>query len=103
MVKYRRVVALSPRFRRHVPPTILVVPLSTTAPTPVEPCHYELMDRYESLSAKSIWVKGNMLSHVSLGRLYPIFSRGRIITVSLSLHDLVGTRSAVSHALGLHY
>jgi uncharacterized protein YifN (PemK superfamily) len=104
MTKHRRVVVLSPRFRRHVPSTIVVVPLSTTAPRLLEPFHYQLLDSYSFLSAAvPIWVKGNMLAHVSLARLFPVYRQHRIANAALTARDLQGVRTVVALALGLNH
>jgi uncharacterized protein YifN (PemK superfamily) len=103
MTKHRRVVVLSPRFRRHLPSTIVVVPLSTSAPRFIEPFHYQLLDSYSFLSASApIWVKANMLAHVSLARLFPVYRHRQIANAALTARDLQGVRAMVSLALGLN-
>ena len=100
MVKRRRVVLLSERFRHDPPSTLLVVPLSTTPPTDVEPYHYQLTGIYDFLALGS-WVKGNMVTNVALARLYPIFKHGRPLKARLTDADLQEVRRAVARALGL--
>jgi uncharacterized protein YifN (PemK superfamily) len=101
MVKRRRVVLLSQRFRHDPPSTLLVVPLSATPPNPIEPYHYKLAERYAFLTAPESWVKGNMIAHVALTRLYPIFSRGQPINARLTDADFQAVRRVIARALGL--
>jgi uncharacterized protein YifN (PemK superfamily) len=103
MVKVRRVVALSPRLRRHLPSTVLVVPLSATPPSPVEPYHYKLVGSYPFLTASESWAKGDMIAHVALTRLFPVFKRGVIAGAALTPADLRGVLQAVAQALGIRH
>jgi uncharacterized protein YifN (PemK superfamily) len=103
MIKTRRVVALSPRFRRHVPSTILVVPLSASPPSPVEPYHYKLVGSYPFLTAPESWAKGNMLGHVALSRLFQVYRHGKVANAALAPHDLQGIIRAVAQVLGIRH
>lgn len=103
MVKVRRVVALSPRFRRHVPSTILVVPLSASPPSPIEPYHYKLVGSYPFLTAPESWAKGNMVAHVALTRLFQVYRHGKVANAALAPHDLQGIVQAVAQALGIRH
>jgi uncharacterized protein YifN (PemK superfamily) len=102
MVKRRRVIVLSTKKARRTPRTLLVVPLSTHTPEPVEAFHYLLVARYPFFySASEIWVKGDMLAHVALTRLDPILDRGKVVRAALALDDLIGARRAILHALSM--
>ncbi|MEA2687439.1 MAG: mRNA interferase MazF [Candidatus Eremiobacteraeota bacterium] len=102
MTKKRRVVVLSPRNRSRVQDTIVVVPLSTQPPAICEPYHYQLVAQYPFLhNTKKIWVKGNMVRHVSVKRLSP-FYRANIATARcLTAQDLVGARRAAAASIGV--
>jgi uncharacterized protein YifN (PemK superfamily) len=69
MVKCRPVVVLSPR--RYNAQTALVVPLSTSEPEEVLPFHHRMDPRSmpRKFRGEPNWVKGNMVTHVSLHRL----------------------------------
>ena len=75
MVKKRPVVVVSPRPRRRTQ-IVTVVPLSTTAPNPVLPCHH--MMNPDSLPARyrnhDNWAKCDMVCAVSLARLDRVFA-----------------------------
>jgi mRNA interferase MazF len=70
MVKRRPVVIVSPR-RRRGPEIYTVVPLSTTAPSPVEPFHHQMdPDSLPGpLAGRITWAKCDMLYTLSLRRL----------------------------------
>jgi len=70
MIKRRPVVVISPRPRRSNQ-LCTIVPLSTTAPNPVEPFHHRMDPRslLERLAGKETWAKCDMLATVSLERL----------------------------------
>lgn len=70
MTKKRPVIILSPRTRRGSYCT--VVPLSTTAPLPVQLWNMRLrVNLPNPYSAPEVWVKGDMLYTVSFQRLSP--------------------------------
>jgi len=102
MVKRRRVIILSTKKAHRKPKTLLVVPLSTHKPEPIETFHYLLTVRYPFFyAAPAVWVKADMLAHVALSRLDPILDRGRVVRARLTPEDLQGTRKAVLHALSM--
>lgn len=70
MVKRRPVVVVSPRPRRNTQ-LCIVVPLSTTSPSPVESHHHCLAPASlpGSLATRQTWAKCDMLVTVSLDRL----------------------------------
>jgi uncharacterized protein YifN (PemK superfamily) len=102
MVKTRRVVVVSPKrmFRLPSDATVLVVPLSTAEPEPLELWHHHIVDgRYRGVG--SCWAKGDLIAHVSLLRLdRMLHARARIIPV-VSEIDLDGIRRAAAAAIGL--
>ena len=71
MVKKRPVVVISPRRRRSSAQLYTVVPLSTTAPNPVESFHHRMSPKSlpVSLRSQDAWAKCDMLYTVSLNRL----------------------------------
>ena len=71
MVKKRPVVVISPRRRRSTVQLCTVVPLSTTAPDPVERFHHRMNPKSLPVSFRSqdAWAKCDMLYTVSLNRL----------------------------------
>jgi mRNA interferase MazF len=109
MVKRRPVVVLSPKMRGREA-LCTVVPLSTTAPDPVQPYHAQidisplLPDRWAS---QGVWIKGDMLYTVSLRRLdflrFGKDANGRRIYYlkSLSSENLSIIRRCVLRGLGL--
>lgn len=75
MTKKRPVIVLSPRMRRGNYCT--VVPLSTTAPVPVQAWNMRLRVNLPSpYTEPEVWVKGDMLYTISFERLYP-FKAGK--------------------------
>ncbi|MBR1604653.1 MAG: type II toxin-antitoxin system PemK/MazF family toxin [Alphaproteobacteria bacterium] len=71
MVKVRPVIVISPRFRSR-PRLCTVVPLSTTAPDPVESFHMTIsFPRLlpEPFNAPFHWIKADMINTVSMDRL----------------------------------
>lgn len=110
MVKRRPVVIVSPRLRNRTS-LVTVVPLSTTAPSPVEFHHCAI-----SLAAPlpkpfdnpQMWAKCDMMATVSLARL-DRFRAGRVtggygrhfVTGIVTKADLIQIRKGMLHALGL--
>jgi uncharacterized protein YifN (PemK superfamily) len=102
MVKRRRVIVLSTKKAHRKPRTLLVAPLSTHSPEPIEAFRYLLVARYPFFySASEVWVKGDMLAHAALSRLDPILDRGRVVRARLTSEDLIGARRAILHALSM--
>ncbi len=108
MIKRRPVVVISPRPRRSNP-LCTIVPLSTTAPNPVESFHHRMDPRSlpGKLSRKETWVKCDMLATVSLERLDRVMvgkePSGKRIYVAdpVTADDLMAIRRGVMMALGL--
>ena len=70
MIKTRPVVVISPR-RRSSPRICTIVPLSTTAPNPVEPFHHRMNPQSLPVSFRKqdSWAKCDMLYTMALDRL----------------------------------
>lgn len=109
MVKRRPVVIISPRLR-HRNDLVTVVPLSTTAPNPLEnyQCQIALaMPLPKPFNSVVMWAKCDMVATVCLARL-DRFRAGRgpggarkFVTGNLDAAQLRDVRIAVLHALGL--
>ena len=108
MIKRRPVVVISPRPRRSNR-LCTIVPLSTTAPNPVEPFHHR-MDPCSlpgKLARRETWAKCDMLATVSLERLDRVMvgkeSGGKRIYVAEQIlaEDLEAIRRGVMIALGI--
>ena len=100
MTKRRPVVVLSPLPSPHRQPhnlTVLVAPISTSRPEVAEAHHVCLLaGKYRFLKRHvDSWVKGDMISNVSLRRLFLLSSSAR-----LSPHHFLAVQRAVLHALG---
>ncbi len=108
MIKRRPVVVISPRHRRSNR-LCTIVPLSTTAPNPVELFHHRMDPRSlpGKLARKETWAKCDMLATVSLERLDRVMvgkePGGKRIYVadSVTPDDLEAIRRGVLIALGL--
>lgn len=102
MVKTRPVVIVSPRFRRRAN-LCTVVPLSTTAPDPVEPYHHPLSPgAYPPAAGRPMWAKCDMLATVALARLDRVnLGKRNYTTFTMPAEDMKGIRRGVLHALGL--
>lgn len=104
MVKVRPVVVISPR--RRSSQLVTVVPISSVAPSPVEPWHYLLPDGAYPPARGPVWVKADMVATVALARLdrvkmkEPGGSRSYQV-FRLSQGDLLAIGAAVKAALGL--
>jgi len=108
MIKRRPIVVISPRPRRSNQ-LCTIVPLSTTAPNPVEPFHHRMDPRSlpGKLARKETWAKCDMLATVSLERLDRVMVRkessGKRIYVAnpVTADDLEAIRRSMMMALGL--
>lgn len=108
MVKIRPVVVISPRRRRGAG-LCTVVPLSTTAPDPVEPFHHCLQPDSlpQRLRERVTWAKCDMLYTVSLERLDRCKDgrdqdgRRRYVAHSITPADWLAIRRCVVLALDL--
>lgn len=111
MVKTRPVVVISPRMQGR-PNLVSIVPLSTTAPAPIERHHYRvpihLMPKPLQSQASEVWAKCDMLYTFSLDRL-DRFKAGRergtgkrlYATGQLGLEQIIGLRICIAAALGI--
>lgn len=102
MVKSRPVVIVSPATLRR-PGLVSVVPLSTTAPNPVEPHHYKVVGNpVPGSGAVEIWAKCDMIATVSVTRLDRIkLDRGKYETGHMSMDQVRAIRRMVALSLGL--
>jgi uncharacterized protein YifN (PemK superfamily) len=102
MVKVRPVVIVSPRFRRRSD-LCTVVPLSTTAPDPVEPYHHFLSPgAYPPAGGKPAWVKCDMLATVALTRLDRVkVGPGKYTTFAMPDGDMLAIQRGILCAVGL--
>ena len=110
MTKRRPVVVISPR-RKHSPRLCTIVPLSTTAPRPVEKFHVQLKfepSLPEPYDRGDCWAKCDMIYQVSFERLslpcYGKLTNGDRMYYQLPVgaEKLQEIRQAVAFALGLH-
>ena len=102
MTKNRRVVVLSPRNRTRIQETLVIVPLSTQPPVQIGAHHYELRTQYPFLhKTAKVWVKGDMVRHVSVRRLRPFLKHNVATARFLSADDLGGARGAVAAGIGI--
>jgi uncharacterized protein YifN (PemK superfamily) len=104
MVKARPVVVISPR--RRTGKLATVVPLSSTAPDPVEPWHYCLPAGIYPPARAPMWAKCDMVATVALGRLDRIKTRDRAgnrtyQVFQIPASDLAAILAGVKAALGL--
>jgi len=107
MVKKRPVVVIS-KHRRRGAQIVTVVPLSTTAPNPVEDHHY-IIDASVlpgRLSHRQTWAKCDMVVSIALNRLDRIMVKGRggkrtYQTGRLASVDLTSIRQRVGRHIGL--
>src|ERR1700675_4404405 len=101
ITKVRHVVVMSPRHRRSSG-SCLVVPFSTVAPNPVEPYHYRIAaNSYSSVKKNTdVWAKGDLLSHVSFGRLDRVLDGGKYVSPTLNPSDFRSVQLAAWEALG---
>ena len=104
MIKVRPVVVISPA-RRDGSGTCIVVPLSTTPPSRVQPYHHRMdpLSRPEGYREKEVWAKCDMVAHVSLKRL--MRPREHRMTAGdayqVTEEDLNAIRKGVAYAIGI--
>lgn len=98
----RQVVIVSPNHLRR-PGLFSVVPLSTTAPNPVEPYHYLLpKNPVPNDLANEVWAKCDLMATVTKARLDRI-RQGRNVYVigQVSAQDLQAIRTRVALSVGV--
>ena len=80
MTKCRPAIVLSPRSRKVIDGTYLVVPVSKTVPNPPEACHYEFKPRsYDFFDpTESVWAKADMITCVAARRLDRLRVNGKL-------------------------
>lgn len=107
MVKVRPVVVLSPQ--RHNRETCIVVPVSTTAPYPVEAFHHKLEPASlpERLRGNVCWIKGDMVTTVANWRLDRVRAGKKpdgtrlYVAYKITEVDWAAVQRAIGVALGL--
>lgn len=101
MIKRRPVVVLA-RNRRNRQ-LVTVVPLSTTAPDPMEPWHHRLVESpLPNAPGVLCWAKCDMVATVALARLDRCkVGRGAYVVPKLPEADVAAIRVAVAIALGV--
>jgi mRNA interferase MazF len=108
MVKARWVVVVSPKFIER-PRLVTVVPLSTTAPNPVENYHVKLSSVLPHNEGDDVvvWAKCDMVFSASFNRLNPWWrdksklGKRVYIPVLLTAEEMMEIRHGVIHSLGL--
>ena len=101
IVKNRPVVVVSPtRLTRHGLTT--VVPLSTTAPSPVQPYHYILEGNPIPGNARLAWAKCDLVATVRYERLDRIrVDRGTYQVGRVSMDQVRAIRNCVAISIGI--
>lgn len=101
MIKQRPVVVISPKSYGH-PELCTVVPLSNTAPNPIETHHYAFTSNPIPGRTNPTWAKCDMLATVSKGRLDRVkIGRNDYQIPAITMDELEGIRSCVRIFLGL--
>jgi uncharacterized protein YifN (PemK superfamily) len=102
IIKTRPVVIISPAHLAR-PSLVTVVPLSTTAPSPVEGHHYKLTGNpIPGSTAGEVWAKCDLVATVCFDRLDRIkISRGLYQTGNISMEQVKAIRRAGLIALGI--
>ena len=111
MTKIRPVVLLSPKLQDAIRTTLLVIPLSTTEPSPAHNHHLKVCLPGEIIPVGlggECWVKGDMVYSLSLDRLsFYHFERDKktgkrnYYKDRFSSIDLFNIRKTVMYAIGL--
>jgi mRNA interferase MazF len=98
--KLRPVVVISPSNMTR-PGLCTVVPLSTTAPDPVENYHYKLISN--PLGGPECWAKCDLVTTVAIVRLDRVkLGRGKYITANISMDQVREIRSKAALSFGLN-
>lgn len=100
IIKTRPVVIISPSNMIR-PGLCTIVPLSTTAPEPIQSYHYKIP--HDPLrNGSETWAKCDLVMSVSCSRLDRIkVSRGQYITGGLSMDHVRGIRRCAALSFGL--
>lgn len=101
IVKVRPVVIVSPAHLVR-PGLVSVVPLSTTAPAPVQPYHYRLVGNpIPGSPSTEVWAKCDLVATVRLERLDRVkVGRGDYQSVNVSMDQVRAIRRAIILSLG---
>ena len=104
MVKVRPVVVVSPR--RRSSQLVTVVPISSVAPSPVEPWHYQLPPGAYPPARGPVWVKADVIATVALTRLDRVKVKGSgsqrtYQMFRLTVTDMQAVLAAVKAALAI--
>lgn len=101
MIKVRPVVVVSPNHLRR-PGLCTIVPLSTTAPDPVEPYHYKLPASPFPHEPDLAWAKCDMFATVSWARLDRVkLGRGAYKIYYVSMDTVRAIRRCAALSFGL--
>lgn len=108
MIKRRPVVVISRQLPGR-PKLCTVVPLSTTAPHPVQKYHFEVAtpDVPKPFDSPTKWVKGDMVYTLSIERMarFKVVNKTTgqrsYVTCRLSLDDLKAVKECIRHGLSL--
>jgi len=110
MIKRRPVVAVSPRYRRQTG-LCTVVPLSTTAPNPVQRHHHLITLTTElphPFTGQQKWLKGDMIYTMSFARLDrphagkdPQTGKRQYLDIILPASEMAAIELCIKAALGL--
>jgi uncharacterized protein YifN (PemK superfamily) len=102
IVKTRPVVVVSPNHMRR-PGLVTVIPLSTTAPRPVEAYHHLLHGNpVPGSDAEAVWAKCDLIATVSVERLdRKRISRGNYAVGRVSMEQVRAMRRCAAISLGL--
>jgi uncharacterized protein YifN (PemK superfamily) len=99
MMKTRPVVVISPR--RRSSGVVSIVPLSSSAPHPPAPWHWQLSPTAYPPARAALWAKGDMIATVALARLDRVKLGRNHAVIQMPAHDYAGIQNAVRAALGL--
>jgi uncharacterized protein YifN (PemK superfamily) len=102
IVKTRPVVVISPNEGRRIG-LITVIPLSTTAPLPVQQYHYRLHGNpIPGSNIETVWAKCDLVATVSLARLdRKRVARGQFTVGYVSMEQVRAMRRCAAISFGL--
>jgi uncharacterized protein YifN (PemK superfamily) len=99
MMKSRPIVVVSPRHRSSQ--LVTVVPLSSAAPTQIEPWHHHVSVGAYPPARGPIWAKCDMVATVALARLDRVKHAGKFQSLLMPPADLLGILAGIKAALGI--
>jgi uncharacterized protein YifN (PemK superfamily) len=101
MIKVRPVVVISPNHLRR-PGLCTIIPLSTTAPDPIEPYHYKLAASPFPHEPELAWAKCDMVATVSVLRLDRVkLGRGKYQIYYVSMDTVRAMRRCACLSFGI--